>query len=164
MLKLVLCLFMTSSVVFGQVEPQAEKIKKDVTSIQAGVNEVVNSTIPGLGLLQAAKGAYLDGYGIVVSVEVALEPPRNPFNVLTTSDNVRATVSQRQKTMMDKLTTLLKQKVPVLELVGPAESVAIIVNLLNTNPADLPDMPSQIILSVKKQDAAAASISIREYK
>lgn len=164
MLKLVLCLFMTSSVAFGQVEPQAEKIKKDVTSIQAGVNEAVNSTIPGLGLLQAAKGAYLDGYGIVVSVEVALEPPRNPFNVLTTSDNVRATVSQRQKTMMDKLTTLLKQKVPVLELVGPAESVAIIVNLLNTNPADLPDMPSQIVLSVKKQDAAAALISIREYK
>ena len=164
MLKLVLCLFMTSSVAFGQVEPQAEKIKKDVTSIQAGVNEAVNSTIPGLGLLQAAKGAYLDGYGIVVSVEVALEPPRNPFNVLTTSDNVRATVSQRQKTMMDKLTTLLKQKVPVLELVGPAESVAIIVNLLNTNPADLPDMPSQIVLSVKKQDAAAALINIREYK
>ena len=49
MLKLVLCLFMTSSVVFGQVDPQAEKIKKDVTSIQAGVNDVVNSTIPGLG-------------------------------------------------------------------------------------------------------------------
>ena len=164
MLKLVLCLFMTSSVVFGQVDPQAEKIKKDVTSIQAGVNDVVNSTIPGLGVLQAAKGAYLEGYGVVVSVEVALEPPRNPFNALTTSDNVRATVSQRQKTMMDKLTTLLKQKVPVLELVGPAESVAIIVNLLNTNPADLPDMPSQIVLSVKKQDAAAALINIREYR
>ena len=164
MLKLVLSLFMTSSVAFGQVEPQAEKIKKDVTSIQAGVNDVVNSTIPGLGVLQAAKGAYIEGYGVVVSVEVALEPPRNPFNALTTSDNVRATVSQRQKTMMDKLTTLLKQKVPVLELVGPAESVAIIVNLLNTNPADLPDMPSQIVLSVKKQDAAAALINIREYR
>ena len=164
MLKLLLCLFMTSSVVFSQAQPQVEKIKKDVAAIQAAVNEVVNGTVPGLGLLQAAKGAYLDGYGVVVSVEVALEPPRNPFNALTTSNNVRATVSQRQKDMMDKLTTLLKQKVPVLESVGPAESVGIIVNLLNTNPADLPDMPSQIVLSVKKQDAAAALISIREYK
>jgi hypothetical protein len=166
MLKLAFCLFITSSVVFGQVEPQVEKINinKDVASIQAAVNEVVNSTIPGLVVLQAAKGAYLDGYGVVVSVEVALEAPRNPFNALTTSNNVRATVGQRQKDMMDKLATLLKQKVPVLDLVGPAESVAIIVNLLNTNPADLPDMPSQIVLSVKKQEAAAARISIREYK
>jgi hypothetical protein len=32
------------------------------------------------------------------------------------------------------------------------------------NPADLPDMPSQIVLSVKKQDAAAALINIRGYK
>ena len=166
MLKLALCLFMTSSFLFGQAQPQPEieKIKKDVASIQVSVNEVVNSTIPGLGILQAARGAYIDGYGVVVSVEVALEPPRNPFNALATSDNVRATVSQRRKDMMDKLTAFLKQKVPVLESVGPAESVAIIVNLLNTNPADLPDMPSQIVLSVKKQDAAAALINIREYK
>jgi len=58
---------------------------------------------------------------------------------------------------MDKLTSLLKQKVPALESIGPAESVAIILNLLNTNPADLPDMPSQIILSLKKQDACLSA-------
>jgi hypothetical protein len=164
MLKLALCLFMTSSALFAQAQPQVEKINKDVVSIQAAVNEVINRTVPGLGILQAAKGAYLDGYGVVVTVEVALEPPRNPFNVLATSGNVRANVTQRQKNMMDGLTTLLKEKVPVLEFVGPAESVAIIVNLLNTNPADLPDMPSQIVLIVKKQDAAAALINIRGYK
>jgi hypothetical protein len=164
MLKLALGLFITSGALFGQVQPQVEKINKDVASIQAAVNDVVNSGVPGLVILQAPKGAYLDGYGVVVSVEVALEAPRNPFNALATSNNVRATVTQRQKDMTAKLTTLLKEKVPVLELVGPAESVAIIVNLLNTNPADLPDLPSQIVLSVKRQDAAAALINIRGYK
>jgi len=164
MLKLALCLFMTSSALFAQAQPQVEKINKDVVSIQTAVNGVINRTVPGLGILQAAKGAYLDGYGVVVTVEVALEPPRNPFNALQTSGNVRANVTQRQKDMMDGLTTLLKEKVPVLEFIGPAESVAIIVNLLNTNPADLPDMPAQIVLIGKKQDAAAALINIRGYK
>src|SRR4051812_27981206 len=84
MLKLVLCLFMTAGVVFGQAQPQVEKINvekinKDVASIQAAVTQVVNGAVPGLSVLQAAKGAYLDGYGIVVNVEVALEAPRNPF-------------------------------------------------------------------------------------
>ena len=51
----------------AQAQPQVEKINKDVASIQAAVNEVVNRTVPGLGILQAAKGAYLDGYGVVVS-------------------------------------------------------------------------------------------------
>ena len=95
---------------------------------------------------------------------VAFDSPRSPFDGLRSPEVVRTTTSQRQKEVMDKLTSLLKQKVPALESIGPAESVAIILNLLNTNPADLPDMPSQIILSLKKQDAASAPVTVRAYK
>ena len=164
MLRIALCLLMLSEIGFGQSQLPMEKVKKDVASLQNAVNDTINLTIPGWGVLQGAKAAYLEGYGVVVNTEVAFDSPRSPFDGLRSPDVVRATTSQRQKEVMDKLTSLLKQKVPALESIGPAESVAIILNLLNTNPADLPDMPSQIILSLKKQDAASAPVTVRAYK
>jgi len=112
--------------------------------------------------LQVAKGAYLDGYGIVVSLEVAFDPPVNPFSPQKTPEEIRTTAAQRLKEVQEKVTNVLKQKVAQLESVGPAESVSVVLNILNTNPAYLPDMPSQIIFSVKKQDTAR--VSLRQYK
>ena len=66
---------LASGALYGQGQPAPEKIKADVVSVQNAVNDVVGSTIPGLGILQGAKGAYLDGYGIVLNVEVAFDPP-----------------------------------------------------------------------------------------
>lgn len=133
--------------------------------MQNAVNDVVSNTVPGLGVLQGAKGTYLEGYGVVVTMELALEPPRNPFSGLgRTSSEVRASVTQRRKDTEERLTNLLKQKTPTMESILPTESATIIVYLLNTNPADLPDLPSQLILSVKKQEAAAGGVSVREYK
>jgi len=156
---------MISGVTFGQVQPSDEKIKKDTTAFQIAVNDVLGITVPGLGAgISVARAAYLDGYGIVVTAEVALVPPRNPFSAIGTPEQIRTMVAQRRKDSVAKLTNLLKEKVPALESIGPTESVAIIVNLLNTNPADVPDFVPQIILSVKKQNAASAPINVREYK
>ena len=134
--------------------------------MRTAVNDVVSATVPGFGVLQVAKGTYLDGYGIVVTVELALEPQRNPFSGLgRTSNEVRASVNQHRKDTEERLTTVLKEKTPALESISPAESATIIVYLLNTNPADLPNLPSQLIFSVKKQEAAAGGrVNIREYK
>ena len=164
MLALALCVLMISEVGFAQAPPPPEKIKKDTALLQNAVNEVINFAIPGFGVLQKARGAYLDGYGVVVTAEIALDSPRSPFDGQRSPDEIRKTATQRQKEVLDKLSNLLKEKVPTLESLEPAESVAIIVNLLNTNPADMPDMPSQIILFAKKQDAAAGRINIRDYK
>jgi hypothetical protein len=165
MLRLVLCVFMLSGVTFGQVQPSAEKIRKDTISLQVAVNDVLGITVPGWGGgVSVARAAYLDGYGIVVTAEVALVQPRNPFSAIGTPEQIRTMVAQRRKDSVDKLKSLLKEKAPALESIGPAESVAIIVNLLNTNPADVPDFVSQIILTVKKQDAASAPAVVREYK
>ena len=164
MLGFALCLLMMSEIGFAQSQPPMEKIRKDTVLLQDAVNEVINFAIPGFGVLQKARGAQLDGFGVVVTVEIALDSPRSPFDGQRSPDEVRKTSNQRRKEVLDRLSNLLKQKVPALESLEPAESVAIVVNLLNTNPADMPDMPSQIILSAKKQDAAAARIHIREYK
>src|SRR5437870_3133216 len=154
MLKSIICVLMLSSSLLAQTPPSAETIKKDVQTLQNAANDTIGGIVAGLGVLQAARGTFLEGYGVIVTMEVALEPPRNPFTAMKTSDDVRTTVKEKRKVTVDKLTNLLKGKVPTLESIGPTESATIIVYLLNANPGDLPDLPSQLVFSIKKQDAA----------
>src|SRR5437879_2966630 len=81
MLRLAFCLLMLSEIGFGQ-SLSMEKVKKDVASLQNAVNDAINVTIPGWGVLQGAKAAYLEGYGVVVNMEVAFDSPRSPFDGL----------------------------------------------------------------------------------
>jgi len=164
MVKFALCFLVLSASAFGQAQPAIEKMNKDALLLQGAVNDVISTTIPIGPALQNAKAAYLEGYGVVVSLEVALEPPRLPFGGVKSPEEVRKTVSQRRKDVIEKLTNLLKQRTPTLESLASTESVAVVLNLLNTNPADTPDLPTQIILSVKKQDADSGRINVREYK
>ncbi len=154
--------FVMTSVLYGQNQLPPEKIKSDVTALQNAVNESVGASLPGWGVLQGAKAAYLDGYGIVVNMEVALDAPATPFSGQKSPEEVRTTAAQRRKEVEDKLTNILKEKTASLQSIAPNESVAIIVNILNTNPAYVPDMPAQIIFTVKKQDAAR--VKVQPYK
>jgi hypothetical protein len=163
MLKSFICLLILSSASLAAQTP-AETIKKDVQTLQNATNDAVNGVATGLGVLQTARGTFLEGYGVVVTTEVALEPPRNPFIAVKTSDDVRTIVAQKRKAMTDKLVNLLKEKVPALESLGPNESATIIIYLLNANPGDLPDLPAQLVLTLKKQDAASGSVKLSEYR
>jgi hypothetical protein len=162
MRKLVLSLLLMSGALYGQSQPAPDKIRADVKTVQNAVNDVVGLSIPGWGVLQGAKGAYLEGYGIVLNIEIAFDPPVNPFSPQKTAEEVRTTATQKRSEVQEKLKNVLKQKLPVLASLAPGDSVAVILNVLNTNPAYLPDMPSQIIFSAKKQDAA--SVKVVEYK
>jgi hypothetical protein len=164
MLKPILCLLIMSSSLFAQAPASAEKIKKDVQALQNAANDTVSSIVSGLGVLQAARGTFLEGYGVVVTMEVALEPPRNPFTAMKTSDDVRTTVSQKRKATVERLTALLKERTPTFESLAPNESATIIVYLLNANPGDLPDLPAQLVFSIKKQDAPTGTVNLREYR
>ena len=132
---------------------QVERFRKEAVVLQAGINEAAESAVPGFALLQRANGVYLDGIGAVFTLEVSLEPTRNPFSSPKTPKEVRTIVNERRKTVKQKLLELVKQKAATLESIAPTESITIVLNLMNTNPADLPDMPSQLIIVVKKQDA-----------
>lgn len=157
----ILCLLF-SGMLSGQTPPAVDKVKVDINSVQIAVNDGLGLSIPGWGVLQNAKGAYLEGYGIVVNVEVAFDPPMNPFSPQRSPEEVRKIATQKRSEVQEKLTSILKQKVPLMTSIAPADSVAIILYVLNTNPAYLPDMPSQIIFTAKRQDPE--QVKIREYK
>ncbi len=145
-----------ASTVFAQVDrAQVDTFKKEAVALQAAIEETVNSLVPGpAGVLEHPKASRLDGYGVVVSLQASFEPTRNPFSSPKTPDEVRRTVNQRRKEVQAKLETLMKQRVVNMQSIGETESLSIALHLFNSNPADLPDLPGQILLTVKKQDPA----------
>jgi hypothetical protein len=161
--KLVLVLLLISTPALSQASADLETAKKEFPQLQAAVNDVMTAGVPGIWVLHAPKAAYLDGYGVVVSMEVALERPRNPFSTARPADELRVLTAERRKQIRDKLADFLKARMPALQSVGPTESMTIVVHFLNTNPADLPDVPSQLILSLKKQNQATGGVQVREF-
>jgi hypothetical protein len=67
-----------------------------------------------------------------------------------TSAEVKVSVNKRRKEITEKLTEMLKDRVTKMASIGGTEALTVIIYLSNTNPADVPDLPSQLIFSVKK--------------
>src|ERR1019366_9233795 len=143
MLKSILCLLMFVG------STQTDAFKREMTPLQNSVDTIVSSTGARFMGSDGSKATYLDGYGVVVVLEVMLEPPSNPFGPSKT-DQVKTIVGQRRQQLEGKISDLLKQQVTKMESVGPTESMAVIVHILNVTRADVPDLPKQLVLSVKK--------------
>ena len=133
----------------GQVGPSVE----ERAAITAAIDERVAGIVPG-PMLQTAKSTYLEGYGLVVTIEVALALPRNPFTGLRSPEEIRRTSNERRLALKEATVDLLGAYVPEINSIRLDDRVAIVIYMLNTNPADLPDLPTQIVVSVTKRDAA----------
>ncbi len=143
-------------------------------AIAAEVDEQVAGIVPG-PMLQTAKATYLEGYGVVVTVEVAFERPRNPFSAPRAPDEIRLSSETHRSQLIEMAVRLLGQRVSSLDGLGADEQVAIVIYMLNVNPIDLPDLPTQLVVSARKQDGAdlrsaaisetafANRVTIREY-
>lgn len=128
---------------------QLDTFKKEMAPLQSAVDSVVLAT--GSQVLQRSRATYLDGYGAVVSLEIAFDAPQSPFSGAKTPAQVRSAVSQHRKDIQDKMSAFMKQHVSTMDSIAPTDSLAIAIHVLNTNPADVPDLPVQILMTVKKQ-------------
>ena len=118
----------------------------------AAVDESFRAIVPQL--FQDSRATYLEGYGVVVTVEVGLEPPRNPFsNSSRTPEEVRRSSLQRLEALKSSTVELLGTHTAGLESLGANEQVSVVIYLMNPNPVDLPDLASQLVISARKQDA-----------
>jgi len=125
-----------------------DAFKKEVAPLQSAVDSLVAST--GAEVMQRSRAAYLEGYGIVVSLEIVFEPPQGIFGTPKTPAQLRTVVAQRRKDLQDKLTAFIKERIVRTESIGSSDSLSIVVHVLNTNPADLPGLPAQIQVTAKK--------------
>lgn len=149
---LVVPLLVASCACFAWTEASGQDFKREAGSLQGAINEIAERNLGSLGLLSRARATHLDRYGMVVTLEVALERTSNPFMSPTPTDALRRIVMQRLHAVRDQLRDLLKSRAADLGTLPSEESLTIIVYIFNTNPADLPDLPGQMIISVKKQD------------
>src|SRR5262249_47056183 len=131
MLSTVLTLLLLAS-------PQAENaFKKERAPLQNEVDTLVTST--GAQVLYRSRAAYLEGYGVVVSLEVIFEGPQNPFGGFKPPKELQALIAQRRKDVQDKVMALMKQRVATMDSIGATESLTIVIHVLNANPVDVPD-------------------------
>src|SRR5262245_61607369 len=157
MKKIALCMLVFATSALAEVDKaQLDLFKKESVVLRAAIDDVVNASVSGRA--ESAKATYLEGYGAVFMLEASLEPTRSPFTSAKTPNEVRQIVSDRRRAIETKLEALLKQRVAMLQSVGPTDSVTVVIYLFNSNPVDVPDLPSQIVFTVKKQDPASVNI------
>jgi hypothetical protein len=166
MKKLIVCILICAATAFaGTDKAQMDNFKKESVVLRNAIGDAVSSVIPGRNYLDLPKATYLEGYGAVITLEASLAPTRSPFSSPETPEQVRKTVNQRRKDLTQKLEALLKQRVGTMQSILPNDSVTIVLYLLNSNPADVPDLPSQIILTAKKpvQKDDPTQVTIQEF-
>jgi hypothetical protein len=154
MLRILLAVLMLTTPAFAEQETDksVEAFKKESAPLQNVVEEVVNSALPGFsGVLEHAKATYIDGYGVVVSLEVTLEPGYSPFSTPKTPGELKSLTAKRRKEIEENLERLLKDRVAKLQCLGDSDALTIAMHLFNAHPVDLPNLPTQIQLTLKKQ-------------
>lgn len=158
-LKPVLLMMLLASGAFAQTDKaQLEVFKKEAIPLQAAVDEAVNSLVPGpAGVLEHAKATYLPGYGVVVSLEASFEPGHTPFSSPKSPAEVRTIVEKRRRDVQAKLEQLLKDRVGKMQSLGAMESLTIALHLFNSNPVDISNLPSQLVLTIKKAEPDATN-------
>jgi hypothetical protein len=149
---LFICLF--AGVSWAQTDkPSMETFRKEALTLGAAVDSAVSAAVPGRSPFQSgAKATYLEGYGAVVTIETALEGPRNPFTSPKTPAETRAIMTQRLANLQQALEKLLQERTAKLESLASTDSISLVVYIFNANPGDAPDFPSQVVVTAKKED------------
>ena len=145
------------SAVWAQAGPKSEVFRREAPALQRSADQAIGE-VPGISLLQAAKAAYLDEFGVVVTLEIALEPPRNPFS---SASSDRTQLPVKQNLVRDKMKDFLTKRAAGIQSADGAQFITIVVHLFNANPVDSPNLPRQMVFTVKKQDPS--NVTIREY-
>ena len=127
------------------------EFRQAAPNITNSLDLVADEIVPG-PLLQKAKATMLDGYGVVMTLEVRLDAPPSPFASRPPIDSVRRLSSARVRDLKDRIIDFMEETLPRLGAISASESLTVVVYVLNTNPVDLPDLPTQVQLTATRQD------------
>jgi len=139
--------------------PTPDAFRKEKAPLEQAVDALVIST--GAQILQRSHAAYLEEYGIIVTLEAVLEQPQGIFGTPKPPAELRTLIEQRRNSLKEKLSTFVKQRVATTDAIEPTAYLTVVVHLLNANPAEVPNLPIQIVTTVKKDSPQPAQV--REY-
>jgi hypothetical protein len=131
---------------------QSDAFRKESGALQKAVDDAIGE-VAGTAILQPSKATYLEEFGIVISLEVALEQPRNIFsNPTLTRNTVSSSVPERQRLVREKVKQFLTQKAMTLQSLNTEQSIVVAIHIFNSNPVENPKLPAQMIFIVKKEE------------
>jgi hypothetical protein len=139
--------------------PTADVFRKEKAPLESAVDALVSSA--GAQVMQRSHAAYIEEYGIVVTLEVVFEQPQGIFGTPKPPAELRSLIAQRRASLQEKLTTFVKQRVATTDAIDSTAYLSIVVHVLNANPAEVPNLPQQIVTTVKKDSPQQPSF--REY-
>jgi hypothetical protein len=128
--------------------PTVDAFKREMAPLQTSVDSTVAST--GAQITRTAQATYIEGYGVLVMLEVAFEAPQGIFTTPKPAAELRKLVEQRRADLQEKLKLFVTQRVGTTDSLEASESFTIVVNVLNTTPAAVPKLPVQIQVTAKK--------------
>jgi hypothetical protein len=151
--------------------PDYSTIKKQTQLFETVMNTAVRQQFGApFQMLQEARGSYLEGYGVVFTLEVNLYPMRwrSPFSGGEYSEKEIATartqILARMKEMETLIRDVLRNHGMSLDFVPPNENVSVVVHLFSQ--VEHKDMPTQLAVQAKKQwlqEAAGRKLSAAEF-
>ena len=131
-----------------------------------------NEVLSTMYVLWRPRGAYLEGYGAVFSVELNLVPMGDvsPFQKAYSAEQKRQ-LNVRKRQRLEDLTSqareMLVEAATQLNVVPETEKVALAVTLFHYNWEDLTDLPAQLVVQAPRKAllaGAAGTLSKAELK
>ena len=178
MSRLALCfgaLALASIAAAADISPKAAAMRKQIVEVERSIDRRFRDLEDAqpMTLIGAARGAYLDGYGAVFTLEVNLYPSAalSPFRQSYSEEekrqlNIRK--RQRLETLEEKAREILLQESAKLVSLPEGEKVALAISLFHFAWEDLTGLPRQLIMAAARavlaeaQSGAVAAVDIRK--
>ena len=153
---LFVCLAMAAML---SAEPPLAKpeVRNSLNGVEQALSDRLrtNEALSSMYVLWRPRGAYLDGYGAVFTVELNLVPMANisPFQK-PYDDEQKRQLNVRKRQKLEDLTAqareMLVEAASRLNVVPENEKVALVVTLFHYNWEDLSDLPSQLVVQAPR--------------
>ncbi len=141
----------------GTAKPDYSSIRRELLEFEAALNDLVNSSFSAspFAVVQKAKGAYLQGYGLCFAFMVNIHRAvRNtPFGPVRVAAPITQELKkQRIDELKERLIRLLKDHGENLRMLRKEEYVTIIAYVEDRNFPDEPGENKTIVLAALKKD------------
>lgn len=160
---LLLSLFAVSLVSAVEVEPSAGKLRSQIAEAEQVVDQRFQSVEDDapMTVMGNARGAYIEGYGVVFNVQVNIAPVGNisPFRRSYSEEEIRqinVRKRQRLETLEQRTRALLVELSGSITGLPENEKIAIAVSLFHFAWEDLTALPRQMVMAAAKSILAEA--------
>jgi hypothetical protein len=173
-IRIVLLAVVAAAVLAAEPAITKPDVRDSLETVERSMSDRLrtNEALSTMYVLWRPRGAYLEGYGAVFTLELNLVPMGDisPFQKAY-SDEQKRQLNVRKRQRLEDLTEqareILTEAAKQLNVVPENEKVALAVTLFHYNWEDVTDLPSQVVVQAPRGTllaGAAGSLSKTELK